>query len=369
MKINRRDYLKGMGAAGMLVGAAGLGFAQECPPAQATCPDEPPCIVPEPGAPRVWKPRWCDNLPAAPQYPHVKLIFEGLTGIARRKVGNKTVCDIGFHSRGDSPIHHHLEISAYNNAVNPDNCTHVYTTPANEKIKKIELKVTQPRVVDQTFFYQRGRACSRQDLFCYEDFRWIVDFESDYLHGRELEKNKNVYSPTLRVEYGIFYTLRKTASTFRAQTEDGQYVCYLGNVMDMMGANIYIEPGSYVELIVDNKTPTYKISAPGEIYFKNHCMQTNSPNPKGYCEFNPHNLKDKKKRSDFFLNYKAFDRNDSPEYQLYIAETHEQTTIPNVICERSRLDPGKKDPQRGNDEAPCSGVGYGGGESGLPTSP
>ena len=360
--MNRREYLKRMTAAGMLVGTTGLrGFAQQCAQTPKVCSPDPPCINPDPGAPRVWEPRWCDDFPPCPRSDYVKLIFEGLFGFAPRKDGNNFVCDVGFHRKGDSPIHHQLSIAAYNNAVNENHCDTVYTSPANANFKTIRLEVPQPKVATQAYFYQRGPACSRQDLTTYEDWRWIVDFESDYLYGKELPKNKNVYGPRLTVPAGIFYTLRKTASTFRAQTTDGLHVCQLGNVADLLGVNIYIESGSYVKLTIDGGTP-YQISAPGEIYFKNHCRQKGTPDE--HCDFKPYNLQDKKKRSDFFLNYKAFDRGSSPEYQLYLAESHDQTHIPDVICERSAYTPSKQ-----NDEAPCSGVGFGRTGGGLPAYP
>ena len=361
MKINRRDYLKRMGAAGVFAGAAGLDvFAHENADPQQPCPNESPCIDPGP-APTVWVPRWCEDFPPNPRNEYVKLIFEGLMGIARYKDGDKTRCDIGFHNKGDDPIHHHLSIRAYNNAVNDDSCgTAVYRTPDGTKIKKLELKVPQPKVVDQAVFYQRGQACSRQQLTYYEDFRWIVDFESNYTYGKPLKKNKNIYRPTMRVPCGIFYTLRKTASTFRAQTTDGSHVCQLGNVADLLGANIYIESRSYVELIVDGVS--YQISAPGEIYFTNHCRDDDQVN--GDCHFNPYNLKEKKKRSDFFLNYKAFERDGAYEYELFLAESHDQTKWPDVICEKRFYKPSPA--KKFNDESPCSAAGYGKGEGGLP---
>jgi len=361
MKINRRDYLKQLGAAGVFAGAAGLkGFAHENADPQRPCPVESPCIDPSP-APAVWEPRCCE-FPPNPRSEYVKLIFEGLMGVARYKDGNKTRCDIGFHNKGDSPLHHHLSIRAYNNAVNDDNCTAVYKTPAATKIKKLELKVSQPKVVDQAVFYQPGQACSRQQLTSYEDFRWIVDFESNYHYGKDLKKNKNIYRPTMRVPCGIFYTLRKTASTFRTQTTNGSRVCQLGNVADLIAANIYIESRSYVELIVDGVS--YQISAPGEIYFTNHCRDDDQPNE--ICNFNPYNLKEKKKRSDFFLNYKAFDRDGADEYELFLAESHDQSKWPDVICEKSAYKPSEA--KKFNDESPCSAAGYGKGDGGLPAN-
>ena len=114
MKINRRDYLKQLAAAGMFAGAAGLDvFAHEKADPQRTCEENPQ------SAPLIWDPRRVDPLPANPD-KCVKLIFEGLTGIAprrlvsqevacgRRMESGKVVCEVGFHSKGASGIDHEL---------------------------------------------------------------------------------------------------------------------------------------------------------------------------------------------------------------------------------------------------------------------
>ncbi|HKY42412.1 MAG TPA: twin-arginine translocation signal domain-containing protein [Pyrinomonadaceae bacterium] len=361
MKINRRDYLKGMGAAGMLAGVTGLeGLAHEYADPQRSCPADPAC--PRRTAPLVWEPRWCDPFPSNTNF--VKLIFEGLMGIAPVRLSNgKVGCEVGFHSEGDGPIHHELEITAYSRVVDPDNCP-APETFERKKIEKVSLKVIDPLPgVAQTYFYQREPACTRRDLKYDEDFRWIVDFESEYLYrkhmpGTELTKKEDVYNPVLLVEYGIFYTLHKSACTFLARSDNNQFFIDLANVARIIGANIYA--GS-VEVTVNNLRPV-PIHPPAEIYFRNHCKKGN-----GHCDFTPTHT-DKKKRSDFFLNYKAFDRNDAPEYYLHLLESKDPR-IPNVICERDRFTPTTEDKRRElllNDESPCSAAGYGGGSKGLP---
>ena len=84
------------------------------------------------------------------------------------------------------------------------------------------------------------------------------------------------------------------------------------------------------------------------------------------CDFKPKD-KDKKKRSDFFLNYKAFDRKGQSEYQLHLLRSG-TPQIPNVICERRRFeDMRDRDHQKFlmTDESPCSAAGYGGEYKGL----
>lgn len=370
MKINRRDYLKRMGAAGVFAGAAGLDVLAHDANPQQTCPANPTC--PDQTAPLIWNPPWCNPLPANDKV--VKLIFEGLTGIAprslveneercgRRMESGKVVCEVGFHSKRDSGIDHELEISAYSNVVDP-------STPPKPKefkdreIEKIEICVDDPEL-DQAYFYQRGEVCTRRDLAYDEDFRWIIDFESDYLYrkhlsGSYLRKYTGCYSPVLTVRHGIFYTLLKTGSTFLARSEDNENFIDMGPVARIMAANVYVKSGS-LKLKVDDDDP-YIVQPPGEIYFKNHCMKGAN-----YCFFKPKD-KDKKKRSDFFLNYKAFDRKGHSEYQLHLLRSG-TPMIPNVICERKRFeDMRDRDKEKFfiSDESPCSAAGYGGEYKGL----
>jgi hypothetical protein len=354
-----------MGAAGVFAGTVGLqGFAHEYSGPQRSCPSNPQC--PKPTAPLVWDPAWCEPFPPNAESKCVKLIFEGLTGFARRLNSGKTECDVGFHSKGDSPISHHLSIDAYSNVVDADNCAGSRRFD-QRRIEVIELTVADPDI-DQAYFYQRGSACTRGELAYDEDFRWIIDFESDYLYRKHLSANshlelrENVYSPVLNVKHGIFYTLQKTSSTFLARSEDGNNYVYMSNAPYIMAANVYVKSGS-VTLKVDDVT--FPIQPPGEIYFKNHCIKGSTP-----CHefFNP-NHTDKKKRSDFFLNYKAFDRKGHSEYQLHLLDSKDQIQPPNVICERSRFTSMNFEEKKSNDESPCSAAGYGDRTTGLTGSP
>jgi hypothetical protein len=362
MKINRRDYLKRMGAAGMLVGVTGVdGFAHEhgyppeqCPTTQS-CSQSPSSAT----APLVWEPGWCKDLPSNPRY--VRLIFCGLTGIARNLNGQKWECDVGFHSKGDAPISHHLVIAEGDKSSRAKRFE-------DRKIETLALTVTNPDPdVDQTYFYQRGPACSRRALSDDRDFRWIVDFDSDYLYGKHLPGNehlqtkRDVYSPVLRVTSGIFYTLHKTGSTFLARSDNNQYFMDMANVADTMAVNIYLRSGGSVTLKVDSTS--FAVQPGGEIYFANHCMQQGTPN--GKCKFNPI-ASSKKQRSDFFLHYKAFELQQYPEYELHLLQSNPGQNSPCYERFRKMDDPQKDDYEKKiNDESPCSAAGFGGKTDGL----
>ena len=359
--MNRRDYLKRMGAAGMLAGATGLkGFAHEYAEPQQTCLANPTCTGQT--APLVWQPARCEPLPSDDESKSkcVKLIFAGLTGFARRVDSRgKTHCDVGFHSKGESPIHHQLSVFACSN-VGASN-RGVSRSFEQQRIGKIELSFVSE--LDQTYFYQHGDACRRRALTDEKDFRWIVDFESDYLYrkhlgGAPLEKKADVYSPILNVESGIFYTFLKSASTFLARSEDDQYFIDMGNVARIIAANIYVKSGA-LTLKVDNVT--VPVQPPGEIYFLNHCMKGNND-----CDFDSGNA-NKKLRSDFFLNYKAFDRKNHPEYQLHLLESNTPPPMPEVLCEVKQFTEMTDHRKKINDESPCSAGGYGVKTDGLTT--
>src|SRR6266567_733331 len=283
-KINRRDYLIRMGAgAGAIVGASKFDlFAQEKRPAAAE-----PCAKPqmavgtaqtetESDAPLVWENRWKDDFPPSNPDELVKLIFYGLAGFCPHQTGDNIYCDVGFHRKGDDNHHHRLEIHAFDRAFSSAKCNSVYDSlSANEKVAKIELRINKPSkaLAKGAYFYQPTDSVrSRKDLDNPKDFRWIIDFESDYLYRNfassnltSLPKIKGVYRPRFQITNALFYTLRKTASTFRAQSRDGAYVSDLGNVADFIGANVYVEPKSSVTLTINSTS--YEIQAPGEIYF------------------------------------------------------------------------------------------------------
>jgi hypothetical protein len=366
-KINRRDYLKRMGvAAGAIAAAPRLElFAQEHGAnggsVRKAIHDHSNRTIEDPKDPLVWKPKveW----PELPTRPCVKIIFRGLMGFSPRPIaGGPTYCDIGFHLKDQSNHKHRLSIYAYQ--IQGSRCK---PELARKDLKgvKFELIIDKP---DTEFlgpgvaFYQPGGAVTeRRKLAHKNDFRWIVDFESNYLYGKylkTLEKNKSVYNPTVSIKNGLFYTIRKTVSTFRAQTRDGNLVSDMGNIADVIGANIYLAEGGTVTLKVAGSEPK-TLQAPAEVYLINHCRKDSVNHSVNPCEANPYDLEDKKARSDFFLNYKAFELNGMREYELFLAETYGNPEVPQGIICRSD-DFIVTEEKKLHDRAPCAGVGYGG---------
>lgn len=369
-KINRRDYLIRMGVgAGAIVGAGTLNLQSQ---EKRAC--DSPGIVRKRAkwrltnrseAVRTWQRRALDFPTARPDQV-VKLIFSGLMGFSWRTVSrDRFHCDVGFHMAGDKHHHHHLRLSANENAYEKP-CKEVYANGPKEKIERLSFAVEGAMDMCQDVsFFQPGDAASRDCLSDPKDFRSIVDFESDYLYGTQfpegVPKRKNVYRPTLTVTNGLFYVMRTTGSTFRAQPADGTetYVSDLGSVADVLGANVYLNPGGFVKLTVNGAEK--KIHAPGEIYFMNHCFYDSAMTIE--CKPEPYNMQDKKRRNDFFLNYKAFKRGGAKECELFMVEGYDEEYPVEVVCH-----PEWFIKERLTDESPCAGSGYGGG-GGLPLNP
>jgi hypothetical protein len=366
-KLNRRDYLISMGAgAAGLTGAGLKTFANHRPrwltshPTEGEGgPDAQTTRTAQAAAPRLWQ-RRRSNFPSASSNQIVKLIFYGLVGFSWREdpQTHKISCDVGFFNKPDTYHGHKLMIHAYTvHACSPINL------PVT--IQKLALTVPNRAILDEAYFYQPGVVSTREDLRDQNDFRWIMDFESDYFYGTHLDRIPHVYSPTLSIPCGLFYTMHKTASKFRTQPATSGPVRDLGSVADIFGANIYVPPGGIVKLLV-NDVP-YDVQAPGEVYFLNHCETGTACNPE------PNNIQDKHKRSDFYMNYEAFNRNGKPEFELFLLYSNPPTGSIATTCEsKSRILLGDNRALNrtlvASDEAPCSGTGYGGG-GGLPPSP
>ncbi len=357
--MNRREYLTRMAAsaAGLAIGAA-CKSGSEQQARQAVTPIPTPITKPE--TPRTWSKRWSDPFPKYPPEQTIKLIFYGLASLSPGKNGSKANCEVGFHSSGDENHRHELSIYAFDNAQLGGCIPRYDSTNPKEQIALVDLRVDHPEAkVDEVSFYQPGNVQRRSDLSDDRDFRWIIDFESDYLyrnfpgsaHPDKLPKVPHIYKPALTVPSGLFYTLRKTASTFELKTPDHIYRSELGNVADVLGANVYVKQGTGLSLFVNARA--HRVQAPGEIYFINTCTK---PSAGDHCDADP-SSSDKKVRGDFYLHYKGFELEGKPEYELFLLQGGTQSAIVDVVCAPERLGPHITL----TDESPCATVGYGGG--------
>lgn len=363
-KLSRREYLTLMSVgAGVALAASCKSGVEPSKPTNTGQPSAAEVASPNVGtrseAPRIWNSRWSDPFPKQPDQL-VKLIFHGLGSFSPGSQGGKTNCEVGFHSSGDELHRHQLSIFAFTNGPGTG-CTTIYNSKeAKEQIARIDLEVARPEDnFSRAYFYQPGEAQKRADLNDPKDFRWIVDFESDYVYRNfpgaaqadKLTKIPFIYRPRFTVPCGLFYTLRKTASTFFLKSNVGNLERELGNVADVIGANVYVKPGESVNLSVNTKP--YKIQAPGEIYFINTCTKTAGG---GVCTPKPSDP-NKKLRGDFYLHYKGFELEGRPEFELLLRQAQQQSARPDVFCNPKALDPHVET----SDESPCAAAGYSGG--------
>ena len=362
-KLNRRDYLIGMGAgAAGIVGAATVPSLGKNIRQVFTDQDSPRCAPGENRTPgiRVWQRPHPGPFPVVPENQIVKLIFHGLAGFSwcKNPQTQQYSCDVGFFDKPDNYHRHTLMIHAFS----APSCTPV-NVPT--KVRKLSLIVNDRAVFNEVYFYQPGTVSNRGDLSDSRDFRWIMDFESNYLYGVSLKKKRKVFKPTLSVPCGLFYTLHKTGSTFRMQPAVGPPINDVGNVADILAANVYVPANAAVELRVNDRP--YPIQAPGEIHFNNHCSGGS------HCAVpEPHNVQNKKRRNDFYMNHEAFEF-DVAERELFLLHSGTPSPLQGTSCAiytslAEHRHSSRPDVVFMNDEAPCSGTGFGGG-GGLPPYP
>lgn len=386
--MNRRDYLIRMGiGAGAMVGATTLdafGFDSGLSTGSAEARKNPLkgkqpvnlSMVPLP-----WLQRTAVLPPLNADPKIVRLIFYGLMGISYRIDHGKIVCDVGFHRNGDHNHHHRLSIYGYSTA----RCTPVIQQAATDDQPITRLSIATDLPVkppyDQANFYQVGDPRTRQDLSDPYDFRWIIDFESDYLYGTSIPQgaqglghHSGVYKPVLTIPFGVFYTLRRTNSTFDAKNPADKFdVMPLANVADVIACSIFVEPNNAVNLTINGGKVPYTVQAPGEIYFINHCYKNENSNLVD-CDHDAAST-NKKEISDFYLQYKAFSiPTGRHEYELRLRDGGISSPIPGLSC-ADRLPDRILHPaamsladKKMTDEAPCAASGYGGG-GGLPANP
>lgn len=352
-KMNRRNYLKGMGAvAGTIASAGGLEVLAQHRHEIATSPELTQQKPPDKGRvdlARIYEqfgPRKFDLVSSE----SVKLIFSGLMAFSK----NDGKCIVRFHSKESGKHKHNLSIKVFRKQ--GDACSLMYQKDDVTRRTTIQLAVTLPDVLNGVYFLQLPQLPdgTRHEL----DFRNVPNLEGPYWYNTPLTSQADVYAPTLIVENGLFYTHKRTTSTFRRQTSDGVDVLEVGQIADYIGANIYLQSGGEVKLTVDSAViPLPQVAnLKYEIQFHNHCH--NKEKAKDCAgEFKPYHLTDKTERNDFYMNYEGLQSPPPKEYLLVIASKGPRSSP--EIC---------GDSGRTTDEAPCSGVGFEG-PGGFPGFP
>lgn len=339
-QINRRDYLKAMGAttAGAIAGTELHVFAQgtQRPP---TKKDTSKIFVQS-------GPRRFDLLSSA----DVKLVFHGLMGIWRNADEH---AEVGFHCRENGKHKHVLKVMAFRKN-NAGQCTQV-SDPDPEKStvrrgEPLQMEINRPAVLDGVYFFQPPLSAGRLHD---NDFRWVQDVEGPNWYDAPNLRKTSFHDPVLKVRNGLFYTLSKTSSTFRHQKVNGDDALYLGNIAEYVGTNIYLEPGGGVSITLPRQTISLPQAANTtyEVHFMNACLKNNGT----ACQPKPYHP-DKTERGDFYMHFESINLPANRELELVIAQGI-QGSGP-TLCGQSKL----------SDESPCSAIGFGG-PQGFPVFP
>jgi len=336
-KMNRRDYLKGMGAAAGVIAGTELNVLAQRPEqalAAATVTENKSQLL---------------------SSSDVTLVFHGLMGIWQDpQTGAWTV---GFHSKASGAHEHQLMVTAYQKANTTPPCTQQGdTAPAKAIVlpgEPLLLEITNPRILDGVYFFQPPPTGGKKHD---NDFSWIVNLESQDWYGPNHRPLAAVYDPRLIVTNGLFYTLMKTSSTFRRQQADGEDHRTIGNIAQYVAANIYLRPGGQVKLTLPKQPQPILLqqdpNASYEIHFMNTCFKKGTHTA---CDFKPYHP-NKVMRSDFYMHFDGIHPQPAAELELVVGIGTQGTTA--GICGEGSA----------NDESPCSAVGFGG-PNGFPVFP
>lgn len=342
-KMNRRDYLIGIGATAGVLAAGKLdllardGFEESSPINSMQTNG-----VYVPSGPNAY-----DLLPTQA----VKLVFHGLMGIASVPGG----CKVGFHSKPSRKHKHHLKIMAFRNCV-PE-------WPAEKEVPihaNPVLAVHEPDLISGVKFYQPPLAPKHKN-----DFRHVIDLDQWY--NKHLTWKDDGYKPVMLIENGLFYTLLKTASTFKKQNQGASPTSpgdFVGSVASYVGVNIYLKPRGYVTLKIPEAGIDLRLE-PGtknEVHFNNDCSKVGASEK---CKFRHGHPSDETERSDFYMHADAAMLPAGVRYQL--VRENRLTSPPRPdICQLPHHSPKSIEEAEMTDEAPCSSLGYGGGQGWPP---
>jgi hypothetical protein len=290
-------------------------------------------------------PRW-PRRPAQPGFPKgetVTVVFHGLLAFCYNRRGEG---EVGVYNGSEV---HQLSLEVWEGTEGKGSLIYSYPVgQASHLAPDLVLEVNGPSLPG-VWYYQPSEVFERLSSPQPEekDFRWIVDLENGEFYGRKLEKNPDAFKPKLRLKHGLFYTYRKTNSTFKVRKAQSGSERPLGQIAHLVGANIYLARGGYAALRLGDQELRFN-QRPGkkyEIHFKNDCEG----------EYEPRHPTDKRRRNDFHCYFEAVDvPPGEEEYEL--------------ILDRGGRAAGRRVQDlalvggveiRSTDDAPCASSGYG----------
>ncbi len=325
-KLSRRDYLIGMGAGAVgIVGASALEAAGQRArrPARRDRNRLPEGrTASSAGSNTDWP--WTPDEPT--DNPGVRVIFAGMVAFTYEKDDALVV----FH-RGD--YHHQLKIVAYEGS--KGHCSEIYRNEDIPNETDMDLRVLK-RSSDARFF--KGQKFDRSAYKGKDkDFRWLLDLEAPPFNSVKLHRKDDKFSTELRVRQGTFYTYRHTGSTFLYNYGTGS--AKLGYVPKVMAADIKLQSGDCLSFKInteeiDVKQPLCQ-GKKYEIFFLNECDKS--------CQ-----------NSDFNM---VFDAVENPRsFDLTLEIDHDNGPADDLCMKVPSIYR-----PRFTDEAPCMGLGFGGG--------
>jgi hypothetical protein len=340
-KMNRRDYLIGMGATGVFAAAKLDLYAHDTVETVSRVDSTQRNGIYVPSGDNTY-----DLLPTE----SVKLVFHGLMGLV---LGSPNECVVGFHSKPSNKHKHRLNVMAFTNCAPSPQLPEPKQVPIGAKPI---LEILEPDLITGVKFYQPPI-----NPWHTNDFRHVIDLEDPKWYGRRLHWKPDVYKPSMSIKNGLFYTLLKTGSTFKKQRQGESPTSPgvpIGSVAAYVGVNIYLKPRGRVTLKIPEAGIDLTLEqAPGvkhEIHFNNDCSKRWLGTE---CRFNPEHL-DETERSDFYMHRDAVDLGTGDKYQLVREQRADKVPAPEIclLAHSTHLSQARRTV---TDEAPCAALGYG----------
>jgi len=292
--------------------------------------------------------------------PTIRIIFHGLLCLFFE--GNRG-CYVGTHNTtGAGHKHPHqyvVRVWKKTNGQCPPRPQYEHTIGNPQHKPTLNIAVTNPDQLDGTYVYTRGPftrpdSDNRNDP---NDWRWMIDFDEVNSLGTRVNHEK--LGNGVRIDNGLFYTLRKTCAKFAlrpgGQPDDTKDIPF-GSVAQIIAANIYLKPDGMVTLSGGPfRDPLPLQAGQGESYqidIFNDCHDGQKK-----CEFTPTHPSKKEERNDFYLYYQIFDPPAPDEYELVLSKPCKKAL--DIDRELKEMGVCEVDRERSTDDAPCGATGFG----------
>lgn len=187
-------------------------------------------------------------------------------------------CEVGFLR--DPPEGHVLTIDLSRMTAN-GTAQFVRQLGKNDIQPNLRLEVTNPAQPGVQLYTQRGFD-RKNNIGDENDFRWVVDFESD-LYGSPIKVNPDGFSSRLTINNGKFYTEKKSLDDLIVKDESGQDVVF-GRVAVGIGAYIYLDRYDSSAVLMNGDEKVMEFSPEPDVIYGINISQSPPPdvieNPK-----------------------------------------------------------------------------------------